>query len=191
MFIFALNFLLGIMVFSVKDAVSISPSELILSFAILAGILTTFSRHKPIAFNLMFFVAGFAWMGLFSTYALEANIDDNFFNTPISIIGTIQDLPQIKQNKTQFSFEVSKPFKGKLKLSWYDQKNLKLQNGDQWKLLVKIKRNNGYQNDGGFDYERWLFYKQFNATGYVKRSNSNQLITPNSSLSINVLLFLR
>ena len=187
MFIFALNFLLGIMVFSVKNTISLSTGELILFIAILMGILATFSRHKLIAFSLIFFTAGFSWMGLFSTHVLKADIDEQFFNTPIGIIGTIQELPQVKHNKTQFIFDVSKPFKGKLKLSWYGHNQLKLQSGDQWKLLVKIKHNNSYQNAGGFDYERWLFYKQFDATGYVKRSNVNQLITANSSVLINTV----
>ena len=31
-------------------------------------------------------------------------------------------------------------------------------------MQLKLKRNNGYQNLGGFDYEQWLFYKQIGAT---------------------------
>jgi Predicted membrane metal-binding protein len=79
------------------------------------------------------------------------------------------------------------PFKARLKLSWYGNNHSKLNTGDTWQLLVKLKRNNGYQNLGGFDYEKWLFYKQIDATGYVKSSESNQLLVQNQSPSIDQL----
>ena len=62
---------------------------------------------------------------------------------------------------------------------------MKLRSGDQWKFLIKIKHNNSYQNKGGFDFEQWLFFKKFDATGYVRRSNSNQILKLNSGLSID------
>jgi competence protein ComEC len=39
-----------------------------------------------------------------------------------------------------------------------------------------LLHNNGYQNLNSFDYEKWLFYKRINATGYVRTSLDNQRI---------------
>ncbi len=50
--------------------------------------------------------------------------------------------------------------------------------------MLKLKQNNGFQNLGGFDYEKWLFYQNIHATGYVKKSKFNQLIAPNSAPKI-------
>ena len=185
MLFFALNFLLGIMVFSIKNTLSLSLLELSLIFALLLVVLATFRHQKIISTNLLFFIMGFGWMSLFSNQILQSNIDEKFFNTPISVIGTIQDIPRINSEKTQFIFNVSEPFKGKIKLSWHNQLQTNLHSGDKWKLLIKIKHNNGYQNEGGFDYEQWLFYQQFNATGYVRRSDVNQLMFNNATPSIN------
>ncbi|MBC8493800.1 MAG: DNA internalization-related competence protein ComEC/Rec2 [Candidatus Thioglobus sp.] len=126
-------------------------------------------------------------MGLFSTQLLNSGIDEKYFNTPIMVTGTITDLPQEKPEKTQFTLNVSKPYQGKIKLAWYGQPSSPLKSGDQWQFLTKIKHNNGYQNEGGFDYEQWLFYQQFDATGYVKRSNNNQLLASNNIVSINTI----
>ncbi|CAC9587750.1 DNA internalization-related competence protein ComEC/Rec2 [uncultured Gammaproteobacteria bacterium] len=187
MLFLTLNFLLGIMVFSTKNTLSLSIFEISLFFALLLAVLVTFRRQKSIAINLVLFMLGFVWMGLFSNQTLQINIDEKFFNTTINVIGTIEDIPKVGNNKTQFIFKASSPFKAKLKLSWYEKSRVKIHSGDQWKFLIKIKHNNSYQNKGGFDYEKWLFFKQFDATGYVKKSDSNQLLAPNTGLSIDLI----
>ena len=185
MVFFALNFLLGIMVFSVKNTLSLSTPEISLIFILILVILATVKRQKPIAMSLVFFILGFGWMGLFSIHALQANIDEKYFNTSINVVGTIADIPKISKHKTQFIFNVIEPFNATIKLAWYDKSKVKLRSGDQWKFLIKIKHNNSYQNKGGFDFEQWLFFKKFDATGYVRRSNSNQILKLNSGLSID------
>lgn len=185
MLIFAFNFLFGIMVFSLKSTLIFSNLELSLFFALLVAVLLTFKRYNLISMSLIFFAAGFAWMGTFSTTTLQTNIAEKNFNTPISVVGKIQDLPKQSAKKTQFSFQVSEPFQGKIKLSWYGKPPHTLQSNDTWRILIKIKHNNSYQNIGGFDYEQWLFYQQFDATGYVKKSNNNQLLTASNTLTIN------
>ncbi|MDC9726550.1 MAG: DNA internalization-related competence protein ComEC/Rec2 [Candidatus Thioglobus sp.] len=187
MLFFALNFLFGILLFSVKNTLVFSSTEIGTFLALLLVVLLTFRRQKSLAINLLFFIAGFSWMGLFSTQLLNNGIDEKHFNTPIMVTGTIADLPQEKPEKTQFTFNVSKPYQGKIKLTWYGQPPSQLKSGDQWQLLIKIKHNNGYQNEGGFDYEQWLFYQQFDATGYVKRNDNNQLLVSDKATSINTL----
>jgi competence protein ComEC len=185
MLVFALALLFGIMLFSVKSTLLLSPLELGLFFALLLAILAVFKRHKSTFQVLVFFAVGFAWMWLFSNQVLNPNIDEKFFNTPTKVVGTIVGLPQIKTQKTKFELNVSQPFKGKIKLAWYQQLSAPLRSGDEWQLNIKIKKNNGYQNQGGFDYEQWLFYQQFDATGYVKRDEFNKLLSSSALLSIH------
>ncbi len=187
MLFFALNFLLGIMLFSVRDTLSLSTLEIGLVLSLILVILTLFRRQKFIALSLVFFALGFGWMGLFSSQVLQSNIDESYFNTPINVTGTIDGMPNISDNNTKFIVKTTQPFNATIKLSWYEKPNIPLHSGDQWRLLINIKHNNSYQNEGGFDYEKWSFFKQFDASGYVKSSDTNQLLAPNSGFSIDAI----
>ena len=185
MLIYALNFLLGISVFSFKNTPEITHSEWVLILGGLLAILALFKHYKPLALNGLVFLLGFAWMGWFSTHNLNTHVDDIYLNKPILVTGVISGLPEISSDKTKFIFSTYFPFKSQLKLSWYGKNIPDLQTGDAWQLQLKLKRNNGYQNLGGFDYEQWLFYKQIGATGYVRSSEHNQLIQENQVDSID------
>ena len=185
MLIYALNFLLGISVFSFKNTLEISSGEWMVILCGFLAILALFKRQKPLAINGLIFLLGFAWMGWFSTQNLNTHVEDVYLNQPILVTGVIADLPESSTDKTKFIFSVNSPFKARVKLSWYGKNHPDLQTGDAWQLQLKLKRNNGYQNLGGFDYEQWLFYKQIDATGYVRSSESNQLIEANQVNSID------
>ena len=185
MLIYALNFLLGISVFSFKNTLEISSGEWMVILCGFLAILALFKRQKPLAINGLIFLLGFAWMGWFSTQNLNTHVEDVYLNQPILVTGVIADLPESYTDKTKFIFSVNSPFKARVKLSWYGKNHPDLQTGDAWQLQLKLKRNNGYQNLGGFDYEQWLFYKQIDATGYVRSSESNQLIEANQVNSID------
>ncbi len=185
MLIYALNFLLGIVLFSYKNTLEISSSELAIIFTIFLLILSLFRRFKALSINIIIFALGFAWMGVFSSSIINGKIKDIYLNKSINITGLISELPEISSEKTKFIFNVTDPFKGKIKLSWYGKNLPTIRTGDKWNLTVKLKNNNGYQNIGGFDYERWLFYQQIDATGYVKSSNNNKLLEKSQGFSIN------
>jgi len=55
MLIYALNFLLGISVFSFKNTLEISNSEWVVALCVFLAILALFKRHKPFALNGLFF----------------------------------------------------------------------------------------------------------------------------------------
>jgi len=106
------------------------------------------------------------------------------------LVGRIEDLPQYKGDIIRFGFLIShlnnQPIADnssiKLRLSCYrhcpgfkaDQK---------WQLLVRLKPVNGYMNPGGFDYEKWLYSKQFKATGYIVLSSQNKLLSANNGIN--------
>jgi len=185
MLIFAINFLLGIIVFSYKSTLDISYLEFSVFLAIFLLIFATFSRFKVVSINLGFFLLGFAWMGVFSAYVLESRVADEFLYKPINIYGEITSLVEADDKRSKFIFTSKKPFESKLKLSWYAKNTPKLKTGDFYNLVVKLKQNNSFQNSGGFDFEKYLFYEQIDATGYVRNSPDNKFINHNSDLSIN------
>ncbi len=185
MLINALSFLSGIMVFSSKNTLEISTLEWLVFWGVFLSIFTLFRRYQILWISWAIFLLGFAWMGYSSLQIINASVADIYLNRPVLVEGVIVDLPEVKKQKTKFIFNAKHPFKGRLKLSWYGDNLPSLQSGDGWQLLLKLKSNNGYQNSGGFDYEKWLFYQKINATGYVKKSEFNQRTKISKSLSID------
>jgi competence protein ComEC len=72
----------------------------------------------------------------------------------------------------------------KLRLGWYQARSKQADRvfspraGESWRLRVRLKPPHGSMNPGGFDYQRWLFLKGIDATGYVREHASNGLIAP-------------
>lgn len=184
MLIYACSLLSGILLFSSKNTLIISGIEWLVIIALLFGVFILFKRHKSRSIQLLIFVLGFAWMAVFSNHILNHRVDNIYLNKPINVVGTIAGLPKILPQKINFVFNVEQPFKAKIKLSWYGENLEKIKSGSVWQLLIKIKHNNGYQNIGGFDYEKWLFYEQIDATGYVRKSIENKQISA-GNLSID------
>lgn len=54
----------------------------------------------------------------------------------------------------------------RLRLTWRAAPNLVI--GSTWQLALVLSEPWGYQNPGGFDYERWLLGENLAATGYVR-----------------------
>ena len=185
MFIYALNFMLGIIVFSNKKSIEISSLEWLIFIVLIFVFLITLKKYKNISITIISFVVGFVWMGLFSQYIINTKIADIYFDKPIVIEGKIDNLPVQTDNRYKFIINTHKPFKSKITLAWYGEDTPELKAGDIWQLLVKLKPVNGYQNMGGFDYEKWLFEKKIVATGYVKKYNNNKIIK--QGLSVNRL----
>ena len=64
-----------------------------------------------------------------------------------------------------------------MRLSWYESAPA-LAVGERWSLTVRLKRPHGFSNPGGFDYERWLFQRGIQATGYVRSKADNRRLGP-------------
>ena len=189
MLILALNFLLGITLFSHKELLVISSGEYWAISLVFFIVFILFKRYKTLSINLLAILLGFIWMAVVSNQSFDRQVSQNALEKPTLIKGTILDLPESSQQKTKFNFLAQHPFQAKLKLSWYGDNRPELIPGDRWELLLKLKNNNGYQNLGGFDYEKWLFYKQFDATGYVKNSPKNRMIVSNQDFNLDRLRY--
>ena len=117
MLVYALNFLLGIGVFSFKNTLEISNNEWSVILCGFLVILALFKHRKLLSPNGLVFLLGFARMGWFSVQNLITHVDDIYPNQPILVTGVIADLPEATTDKTKFIFYANFPFKSRLKLS--------------------------------------------------------------------------
>lgn len=102
------------------------------------------------------------------------------------------ELPQSKVNSVSF---IAKPLRinksntefdflklNKIKVNWYRTEQV-LKAGQVWRMKLRVQAPHGYQNEGGFDYERWMFVEGISATAYVLNSYKPELLNE-SSLSV-------
>lgn len=131
--------------------------------------------------------ASFLYASLHIHLQLEQRPEPSLNNRKLSLVGEVIDIPRAGVGSTRFIFKPeSNPvlkLPGRIRLAWRNPPQ-SLKAGQRWRLSMKIKRAHGFQNPGGFDYERWLFVKGIHATGYVLEDSGNSLLD-NNKLSIN------
>ncbi len=131
-------------------------------------------------------VATFLLGVVYASYAvstqLNSQLDASLGAQTTAVHGRVMGIPSTDGNTQRFNLSISHTAiqsAGSIKilrLSWRDSPT-QLLPGDQWELLVKIKPPHGFQNPGGFDYEKWLFQQKIDASGYVIASDSNHLVS--------------
>lgn len=182
----ALFFLIGILVFATKNTLIIHTYEIIIIVAILSIIFFTYKYNKyNFSSKLLFAICGFFWIAIVANHTIENKVDDKYLNKQIQTIGYIANLVTTDERKSTFLYQVIEPFNAKVRLSWYFQDKTNLNTGDKWLLNIKLKQNNGFRNEGGFDYEKWLFANKINATGYVRKSDANKILTNSNFAFVN------
>lgn len=168
MFIFLLAFLLGDLFL---QSFSHLPSLYrVLGIILLFLIGSHFLRKKwqygyiPLACAL-----GFAWSLWYAHLQMAWTLPDDQEGKTICITGWIASIPEISPHRVTFLFAHSHHL---IRLSWQED-DKKLWAGDQWKLLVRLKKIHGMANPGGFDYEAWALQEGIRAQGYVVNSPEN------------------
>lgn len=134
--------------------------------------------------SLSFFIAGFLWAAIYAVSVADSRLSKQLEGEEILLEGQIVDLPRVGNRSSQFIFQVDRvirpqhqqSFPIKIKLNWYGQ-GIQLRSSEKWQLLVKLKRPHGLANPHGFDYEKFLFQQHIGATGYVRQSVDNRLIS--------------
>ncbi len=117
---------------------------------------------------------GFSWTLTCAQSQLDQQLSAGLEGQTISVVGVIAGLPDSKAKRVRFLFDIDtitfadNTLKQNLRvrLSWYGRA-APINVGERWQLAVRLKRPHGFSNPGGFDYEKWLFQKGINATGYV------------------------
>ena len=106
----------------------------------------------------------------------------------ITVVGVVDDLPQLSARGTRFAFAVERTqtrgaiVPSRLSLAWYAQAAKggvadpvpAIAAGERWQLVVRLKRPHGTVNPHGFDVEAWLLENGIRATGYVRTDERNR-----------------
>ena len=133
-------------------------------------------------------LASCLWSGFWIQQVMDTQLAADFDNRIVRISGVIADIPRTKTGSVRFLLKpdfiegYGRPYPEIISLSWYRTRQV-VNVGERWQLEAKLRIPSGYQNPGGFDYERWLFVNGIGALGYVKPTSFNRL-TGVSPLSI-------
>lgn len=132
------------------------------------------------------FVAGYLWALLAAHSYLQQRIDPEWQGQDLLITGQVSGLVDQGTRSVRFNFNVEHAqYQGeslsgfrpqRLRLSWYHTRQSILP-GQRWQLQLRLKPPHGMLNPGGFDYEKWLFQQGIHATGYVRDSEYNRLLS--------------
>jgi competence protein ComEC len=130
--------------------------------------------------HLGYFLLGIIWMAIVGHWQYSLQLSSDQTSQPLQIIGHVSSLVMTNRN-IRFNLKVKQIddtplFVAKtFRLSWRDP-TWQIQQGQKVKLWVKVKPPHGLANEGGFNYQQWLFSESIIATGYVKLHVENQLI---------------
>lgn len=137
------------------------------------------------------FLLGLLWMASVGHWQYYLQLSSEQTSQPVQIIGKVSSLVIAEQN-IRFNLNVTQLdgqhliFSKTFRLSWRDPA-WKIQQGQQVKLLVKVKPPHGLANEAGFNYQQWLFSEGIIATGYVKPHVDNQLINDAKTIRQSLL----
>lgn len=166
---------------------SVIPDRYWISFLPILLLLAFYNPKYRIPILLM---AAYLWACLGIQQALDSRLASDYDNKILIVRGVIADIPEQRSESVRFLFRPNSiadyphPLPKLIRLSWYHSDQT-LRAGEKWQLQVKLKIPAGFQNPGGFDYERWLFVKRIGASGYVRKSNLNQLINASTVWNID------
>jgi competence protein ComEC len=126
------------------------------------------------------FVLGFGWASIHAHVRLSDDLPAELEGRDVLVVGRIASMLDTRAVDPQFEFEVDRSFESRipsrLRLTWYDA-DTHPRAGEQWQLLVRLKRRNGFANPGGFDYEGYLFRAGIGASGYVRADDRNRRLS--------------
>ena len=134
---------------------------------------------------LLWFLLGFFWAAFQAELRLSVVLPNTVEGRDVELTGTVLDLPEQRgETSMRFLFQIESMrhngerihFPAKVRLGWY-RGAMALQSGERWQLVVRLKRPHGFRNPGGFDWEQWLFQHNIRATGYVRNSDKNRLLS--------------
>jgi len=181
----ALSLLAGVCSLHVQPDITVplwSSSELLMFLPFCLWFFYLF-RNKRVF--IAYFI-GYLWALLFAQVYFLHQLPEELVGQNILLEGVVQGLPDINDTSIRFNLRVKRYLSingqkadvllanlpDRLRLSWYHYQG-ELHNGERWQLMVRLKAPHGMLNPGGFDYEKWLYQQNIQATGYVRKSTQN------------------
>lgn len=149
---------------------------------LLAVVLVVPAARWRIGRYLLVVALGFAWAWWSSHSALQHRLPASLNKVDLYVTGVVQPFPEREGHLEKLTLRVTdftapEPVEtppDKVRLSWYWPDALP-RAGETWRFEVRLKQPNGFQNPGGFDYEKWLFRNDIGATGYVRHHHAKRL----------------
>lgn len=164
------------------------PSLSILLILLLIAILCLrFSITKTICP----FLLGIIWMASVGHWQQHLQLPLSQLSKPILLSGRIQSLINsehgVRFNLRLHTIEQERlSFPRHIRITW-QQPSWSLKQGQEVRLRVKLKPAHGLANEGGFNYQQWLFSEGVSATGYVKNNPDNSLLSSGHTLRQSLL----
>ncbi len=138
-------------------------------------------------------LCSFLWATAAIYWQLDHRLSSDLNNKRLIVVGEVLNIPRTSPISTNFLFKPitfntkTDNLPEKIRLNWRNAPDV-LAPGQIWELTVKIKQPHGFQNPGGFDYERWMFTRGIQATGYVVKSAQN-IQQGDNSFSLNAIRY--
>ena len=148
---------------------------------LLALICCCYRKTRLFAFGLL----GFSWMASVGHWQYSLQLPLSKFEQAILVSGELESIlhygTEQRFNLLIEQIDGSPLLQGRLvRVSWAEP-TWSLKQGQRAQLMLKLKPPHGLANEGGFNYQQWLFSEGIGATGYVKASVNNQLLDDNVS----------
>lgn len=131
---------------------------------------------------MLFGVAWAAWCG---SSAMSARLPKSWEGQDIQATGYVVGLAQTNGGATSVQFQIEQasldgqivPWKGRARISWYDQPSAFPEPCSRWHLLLRLRRPRGPINPGGADGERSALAHGIAAVGYVRNDSNNRRLS--------------
>ena len=169
-------FSLGILSVAVLAASTVRTVEELLPWLPLPAFLIILTLPSRLRFHgLMLILCYFLGLHRVISYSndyFDRLLPESMEVMPLSVSGTIVDVPRWQGDKARFLFysEAFKdgqgePWAGMTRLNWYEAPPL--HPGDMLNLTVKLRRIHGFASPGAMDYEARMLREGVLAAGYV------------------------
>ena len=142
---------------------------------------------------LLWFAAGLLYAAGWNQWRLEHRLEAGLNDRRVIAVGEVKSIPRlIRRNNAppdrRFEFhlyqlqdEQGHPLPTRIRrirLTWRASGQA-LEPGQVWRLPVKLREPHGYLNPGAFDYERWLWLRRIDATGWVRNDQPAERVGDN------------
>ena len=181
----SVGFLLGVLI--CHQLAELPPKEWVWLLVMIIPLAFAFKTLRPF----FFIIIGFLYSVLIAHDKIASQISPELEGQDLLVTGIVAEIPDKTVERTRFLLKItdlselnktatnpvlSSPVQRLphyIQLSWYKSAPA-MAVGQQWQLVVRLKRPHGFMNPGGFDYEAWLYQQDIHATGYVRNNREAQ-----------------
>jgi len=182
----SIGFLVGVLI--CQSLADLPSTQWSLLLVIIIPLAIGIPRFRPI----IFVGIGFLYSVLIAHDKIDGQISPSLEGKDLLVTGIVTSLPNKTSDRTRFQLDVvdlselsetvtqntppsfnTGQVPQRIQLNWY-RTAPPISVGQQWQLLVRLKRPHGFSNPGGFDYEAWLYQQDIHATGYVRDHPATQ-----------------